>query len=607
MMQKVKIMKRYLITIAIALLACLNGSGQAQFGNVEIHDTLRVDTVDKLDGDRIVFLPKTQYLGDSVIVNGVLVVGGSFVTYSITITNVTGDSADFDYINTGYLVVGDSSIVKFTCGDTGATQEYVDLWLINYLDSADNHIGDTATVLRAYSDAHDVSYLDSADNHIGDTATVLRAYADAHDVSYLDSADNHIGDTATVLRAYADAHDVSYLDSADNHIGDTATVLRAYSDAHDVSYLDSADNHIGDTATILRAYSDAHDVSYLDSADNHIGDTATVLRAYSDAHDVSYLDSADNHIGDTATVLRAYTDAQDVSYLDSADNHIGDTATVLRAYADAHDVSYLDSAKIADDSLAVYIDYISSISKYYMGDTARIADTLIRNSMAYTYDSLHVNLFYADSGDFNYIWSGAIGAEGNCVPIAWLDSAGGCSPMDLFSGIKVGDTASFDSMATFNNGLRITNGSDIIWSPPHVSAWAQDSSVNIAIASSSVFYQVTNGDSLFSVIMMDDFTFNEDTFFVTKKGHYKITWGADYTPANVAATSWKTGFTDGTTTITRNFTTALAAFYNGPTVFGSLILDVGDKVWFVISNETNTNDIAVNGANIEIELIHIIE
>ena len=227
--------------------------------------------------------------------------------------------------------------------------------------------------------------------------------------------------------------------------------------------------------------------------------------------------------------------------------------------------------------------------------------------MAYTYDSLHVNLFYADSGDFNYIWSGAIGAEGNCVPIAWLDSAGGCSPIDLFSGIKVGDTASFDSMATFNNGLRITNGSDIIWSPPHVSAWAQDSSVNIAIASSSVFYQVTNGDSLFSVIMMDDFTFNEDTFFVTKKGHYKITWGADYTPANVAATSWKTGFTDGTTTITRNFTTALAAFYNGPTVFGSLILDVGDKVWFVISNETNTNDIAVNGANIEIELIHIIE
>jgi len=68
-----------------------------------------------------------------------------------------------------------------TTGDTISTAEWVRslilAWCTSYLDSADNHIGDTATVLRTYADTQDEAYLDSADNHIGDTAVVLRAYA----------------------------------------------------------------------------------------------------------------------------------------------------------------------------------------------------------------------------------------------------------------------------------------------------------------------------------------------------------------------------------------------------------------------------------------------
>jgi hypothetical protein len=189
----------------------------------------------------------------------------------------------------------------------------------------------------------------------------------------------------------------------------------------------------------------------------------------------------------------------------------------------------------------------------------------------------------------NVTITGAIGDAVNCVPEAYISVVNGCSPV------------------YFPGGLNIVNGSDIIYSPPHVSGWVQDSTVTISIGGSSTFYQVTNGDSLVSVLMMDDFTFSRDTLIVTKKGHYKIMWGADYTPANAAATTWKTGFTDGTTTITRDFSTSATNLYNAPAVFGSLELDVGDKVWFVVSNESNTNNIIVNGLNIEIELIHIIE
>lgn len=159
----------------------------------------------------------------------------------------------------------------------------------------------------------------------------------------------------------------------------------------------------------------------------------------------------------------------------------------------------------------------------------------------------------------------------------------------------------------FNNDVHVYG--DFRNEPPRSKAGFADSAVTITAGTN---VQVTNGyDSLFRYAELSEMTWGgDDTVIISKNGGYNIHFGIRGYATNANDYTAKIAYKRGSTTYYETFdviqfTTTGATNRNGGFSTAYVELQVGDKVWFVLTRDSGTGDFTIVSGTFNVQTYYL--